>query len=675
MSADPNGSSDRLWLGFAVSSILLLVVLAVSPVKDYFREYRGFQNGYRARLLAAAGTSKELAEARAETVGIRQVWIPKLNGHVDRCTTCHLGVENPKMKGAPEPYRFHPLTPHTPGDFEKFGCVSCHRGQGRATTRAEAHGEVADWASPLLPLRYTEAACGTCHQGDVVPEAALLSRGRALIERVGCPGCHKLERHEGWRSQAPELDGLAQKTHVEWLRAWLKNPRSLRPQTWMPNFHLSDDEVGALAAFLWAQPPHHTIEAAAKLPEGDFDRGKTIFRESRCISCHTVGGRGNGSAPELGGVGSAFNRAWIFAFLGDPHSFQPATKMPQYDFTRQDLLDLSTYLSEDMLDPSAPAAGGPYRPPLKRVKAGEALYQKYGCAGCHRIAGRKDVAQIGPDLTGIGGKPVARLDFGSRDDLPRTLPDWLAAKVSQPRSFRDGLKMPEFGFTPDQIEALVTALLSYDGQEIPEPYRVVPATAHYEPPGRFGDLVRRYRCLSCHQMQGVGGDISTAPLTAEGSKVTGKWLKSYLLLPTTIRPVLTDRMLPLRLPDEQAGFLADFVENVFIDNDIPGDIFPGGAPADQAERGRRLYYERYGCQSCHQLGGNGGYYGPPLDDSPSKLKSGWIAWWLQGPQRWRPDIRCPDFGMDATDARDLAAFLNTYRPSAPSAGAGDGGRP
>ena len=100
MSADPNGSSDRLWLGFAVSSILLLVVLAVSPVKDYFREYRGFQNGYRARLLAAAGTSKELAEARAETVGIRQVWIPKLNGHVDRCTTCHLGVENPKMKGA-----------------------------------------------------------------------------------------------------------------------------------------------------------------------------------------------------------------------------------------------------------------------------------------------------------------------------------------------------------------------------------------------------------------------------------------------------------------------------------------------------------------------------------------------------------------------------------------------
>jgi len=673
--SDPNGSSDRLWLGFAISSVLLLVVLAVSPVKDYFREYRGFQNGYKSRLLAAAGTSKELAAARAETVRVRQIWIPKLNDHVDRCTTCHLGVENPKMAGAEEPYRYHPLTPHTPGGFAKFGCVSCHRGQGRATTRAEAHGDVADWDSPLLPLRYTEAACGTCHQGDVVPEAALLSRGRALIERAGCPGCHKLERHEGWKSVAPELDGLAQKTHVEWLRGWLKEPRSLRPKTWMPNFHLSDDEVAALAAFLWAQPPRHPIDPSEALPEGDFDRGKTLFRESRCISCHTIDGRGNGSAPELGGIGSAANRAWLMAFLGDPHAFQPATAMPRYDFTRQDLLDLTTYLSEDLVDPSAPAAGEPYRPPLKLVQAGQELYHKYGCAGCHQIAGRNDVAQIGPDLTGIGGKPVARLDFGSRDDLPRTLPDWLAAKVSEPRSFREGLKMPEFGFTPDQVEALVTALLSYDGQTIPEAYRVVGPTGHYQPPGRFGALVRRYRCLSCHQMEGTGGDISTAPLTAEGSKVSGAWLKSYLLKPRAIRPVLTDRMIPLRMPDEEAGFLADFVENVFVDNDIPAEIFPDGAPAEEAERGGRLYYERFGCQSCHQLGGNGGYYGPALDDSPSKLKSGWIAWWLQGPQRWRPDVRCPNFGMDATDARDLAAFLMTYPSAADAVGSASGGQP
>jgi mono/diheme cytochrome c family protein len=657
--AGPDRSTDRLWLAFAISSVACLVVLAVSPIKDYFREYRRYQEAYRRQLIATAGTSKELAAARAETVRIRQIWIPALGDRVDRCTSCHLGVDNPQMATADPPYRSHPPTPHTPDDFARFGCVSCHRGQGRATDLAEAHGDVADWSSPLLPLRYTEAACGTCHRGLVVPEAALLSAGRALMDRVGCLGCHKIAGWTDWRSQAPDLDGLADKTHVEWLRAWLKEPRSLRPATWMPNFHLSDEEVDGLTAFLWAQPARRPLAAAADgdLPPGDFDRGKKVFRESRCISCHTVEGRGNGSAPELSGIGSEVNRRWLVAFLGDPHAFQPETAMPQYDFDRQQLLDLSTYMTEELVDPAAPAAGEPYRPSAQKVAAGEEVFLKYGCSGCHHIAGRKDGAPIGPELTGIGGKPAGLLDFGVRDDLPRRIPDWLAAKVAQPRSFRDGLRMPEFGFAPEQVEALVTALLSYDSGEVPEAYRVAPATAHYQPPGRFGQLVRQYRCLSCHQMQGVGGDVSTAPLTAEGSKVRESWLKAYLLLPTTIRPILTDRMLPLEMSDERAGFLANFMANVFVDDEIPGEIFPDGPPPEQAERGGRLFHERYGCQSCHQLGGSGGYYGPPLDDAPTKLRSGWIAWWLQGPQRWRADVRCPDFGMDATDAGDLAAYL------------------
>jgi mono/diheme cytochrome c family protein len=134
-------------------------------------------------------------------------------------------------------------------------------------------------------------------------------------------------------------------------------------------------------------------------------------------------------------------------------------------------------------------------------------------------------------------------------------------------------------------------------------------------------------------------------------------------------------MVPLRMSEEHAAFLADYMKNVYVDDAIPGEIFPAGPPREQAERGRRLFYERYGCQACHQLGGTGGYYGPPLDDSPAKLESGWIAWWLQGPQRWRADVRCPDFGLDSADARDLAAFLVTPpAPGGPTAAA-LGGQP
>src|SRR5262249_47365632 len=157
---------------------------------------------------------------------------------------------------------------------------------------------------------------------------------------------------------------------------------------------------------------------------------------------------------------SAVNRRWLAAFLADPHRFQPETAMPRYDFNAQQRLDLVEYLMTELGDPSPPAPAPPPRPAQKTIEAGGEIYRKYGCGGCHRIAGRQDGVQAGPELTGIASKPAPLLDYGKRGDLPRRLPDWLAAKVTAPRSFRDGLRMPEFGFDNEQVTSLVTALLS-----------------------------------------------------------------------------------------------------------------------------------------------------------------------------------------------------------------------
>jgi len=115
-------------------------------------------------------------------------------------------------------------------------------------------------------------------------------------------------------------------------------------------------------------------------------------------------------------------------------------------------------------------------------------------------------------------------------------------------------------------------------------------------------------------------------------------------------------MLPLGLTDEEAAFMASFMENVYRDNSIPVDL---GAPVtpEAVNRGASLFFERYGCEACHQRAGRGGYVGPPLDDVPRKLKPGFVAWWIQGPQRWRADVICPDQGIGQADARDIAAFL------------------
>jgi mono/diheme cytochrome c family protein len=658
MNADSR-SSGRAWLWFAVSSVIFLLVLAISPLKDYFREYRGYQTQYRQMLLDRAGSRSEIQAAEALTVGIHQIWNPERDDRVDRCVTCHLGIEDATMRDAPQPFRAHPTTPHTPADLQEFGCVACHRGQGRATSSEAAHGDVSDWGSPLLPLPYTEASCGRCHLGDVVPEASLLSAGRELLDRAGCYGCHEVEGHEDWESDAPDLDGLSRKTHPGWLRAWLSGPREVVPDARMPNFLLSEGEIESLVAFLWAQPslPSQELGPDEDPPPGDYDRGRKVFRESRCISCHTVEGRGNGNAPELSRIGSKVNRRWLIAFLKDPHAFQPDTAMPRHNFTREDLLDVSQYMMEEFIDMEAPDPGPPVRLAQRLIEEGEKLYRKFGCGGCHQISGGDDRVRIGPELTGIGEKPVEQLDFGERGDLPRTLPDWLAAKITEPRSFYSELKMPVPALAPEEVQALVTALLSLPREPVLERFRVRVPEGSYRPPGRFGRLVDRYRCLSCHRIHGTGGDLSTAPLTAEGSRVKHDWLRDYLLVPATIRPLLTDRMVHLRMPEDEAAFMADFMENVYVDEEIPGELFPEGPPSELVARGRSLFYERYGCQSCHMVNNRGGYYGPLLDGLGDRLESGWIFWWLQGPQRWQGDIRCPDFGLDDEDAKDLTAYI------------------
>jgi len=59
-------------------------------------------------------------------------------------------VWDPSYGGYPQPLAYHPL--HEQHPFEKFGCTICHRGQGRATTTADASG--AYQVSGLAPGSY-----------------------------------------------------------------------------------------------------------------------------------------------------------------------------------------------------------------------------------------------------------------------------------------------------------------------------------------------------------------------------------------------------------------------------------------------------------------------------------------------------------------------------------------
>ena len=139
---------------------------------------------------------------------------------VDRCTTCHIAVEDPSYGGYPQPLSYHPL--HEQHPFEKFGCTICHRGQGRATTTAEAHGNVPHWDEPMLPMEYIQASCGQCHEAADNPAAPELAQGEQLFENSGCRGCHKLGGTGG--IIGPELDKVGARRSPEWLKKAFHRP-------------------------------------------------------------------------------------------------------------------------------------------------------------------------------------------------------------------------------------------------------------------------------------------------------------------------------------------------------------------------------------------------------------------------------------------------------------------
>ncbi len=655
---------------FAITSLVFLGVLAISPAKNALRPYRSLQQQFRKLGATRAHSLKEALRYEGQSVAIRQIWLPRLDGRVDRCATCHLGAADPVMAQAPEPFRLHPATAHTPSEFDRFGCTSCHGGQGPATSLEEAHGIAEDAGPPMLPREQIEAGCGRCHSGETVDEAPVLSRGRAVMTRFGCYACHLVRGHEDFRSEAPPLTTIALKTGAAWLRQWLKNPKTVDPNTTMPSFDLTDAEIDELSHALFGRTPPQELAAAVAAAEregpGDPAAGKKIFSEARCISCHTVEGKGHGTAPELSKVATAATRGWLLAFVRDPHAFNPRTRMPQYGFSPSESRDVVAYLEDELRDFDAPKdILLPLRVNRTLAEKGEKAFRARGCFACHAGTGATVAERFGPDLNGVGDKKARSLDFGKREDLPRTTPAWLGAKLANPRSFAQGLKMPSFDLPPDDVRAVVTALLALGAQPAPEAYR----SAERQPPGvipggELGRLFDRYRCLSCHQIGDRGGDISTAPLTHEGSKVRREWLTSYLLVSYSIRPIIEERMPIFRMSRADAELLAGAITSFYVDPAIPQDPFAGHPDSDRdIGEGERLYTS-LGCRACHIVGAAGGYYGPPLTDTQSRLQPGWVFAWLKGPQKWRADVRCPDYGLTDTDALRLTAYLETLKAPA-----------
>jgi cytochrome c2 len=75
-----------------------------------------------------------------------------------------------------------------------------------------------------------------------------VSTGKSVIAKYACRECH-LIGGEG-QAKGPNLDGVTDRLDPVSLRLWLQDPRSIKWNTPMPNFQLSDPEIEAILSYL-----------------------------------------------------------------------------------------------------------------------------------------------------------------------------------------------------------------------------------------------------------------------------------------------------------------------------------------------------------------------------------------------------------------------------------------
>lgn len=207
----------------------------------------------------------------------------------------------------------------------------------------------------------------------------------------------------------------------------------------------------------------------------------------------------------------------------------------------------------------------------KAFYAGQALIQHYGCFGCHNIQGWTYAPLTCVNLTGEADKDINKFDFGMTP-IPKNRWDWFYTKIARPRVFDigradvtrslDRLRMPWFGylketnpklkdqeaqepspalkgaaggdahgeedltalgnqdenhghgFSHEQVEALVTLLMSLTSESVHVSMQKLPSAKDVAV-DRGERVIRSLNCIGCH-LVGLERPLAQADASKRG---------------------------------------------------------------------------------------------------------------------------------------------------------------
>jgi cytochrome c551/c552 len=570
---------------------------------------------------------------------------------IDRCQTCHMGIDNPAYADAPQPFRTHPnlelyVAPESLHPRDDFGCTSCHEGRGRAITFAgvnhtprteeQEHEWAAKygwkedhyWDKPMYPNGYAEAGCLRCHKDQVLlPGASSFNQSRMLYEQAGCWGCHNTVGFEDRRKVGPNLQHVVSKTTTDWALRWVKDPKSFKTATYMPRFwnleNNLDSEIGArnatevvsIVSYIFSKSQPLTY---GSVPGGDAASGKALFESVGCQGCHIYEETDlenvdwfRRKGPSLKGVGSKLNREFLFNWVKNPKHYWEQTFMPDLRLTDREAGDITAFLM-GLTNPAFEALPVP--------QANDAALDEITL---EFLRASLPLAQA-----------EARLSEMSRDE--KTL---------------------------------------YSGER----------------------LILRYGCFGCHDIQGfenaqkIGVDLST-----EGSKMVTRLDFGYVDIEHTRKAWFEQKLRAPRIydngkvksPPEKLrmgyfGFTDAEVEALVrqllsqVRDELPREARKNLSGNEAfAERARKLIHE-YNCRGCHVIDGfGGGIYQtipdtgmrpPNLNTQGARTQADWLFSFLKAPStvRFWLNVRMPTFHFSDDEANRLVQGFMAMEDTAP----------
>ena len=474
---------------------------------------------------------------------------------VDRCEVCHAGIREPlEIKAsdmAPdgpggEPDKFarafvsHPnreiFLAHNP---EKFGCASCHWGNGRATTsETKGHGRHRFWLWPMFEKENTEAGCQQCHARDRVTQGATtLNLGRDLFSERGCQGCH---RYEGFDRETDMLANTRQQigqledqiiANEKQIRTDIKASETVQDVTEVPKLLAQAESLRVTNSLLAARIDQMKLQT------------RYLMQDQKKVG------------PNLKDVRVKLRKEWLPVWLEDPQTFRPGTKMPTFwrfskahENARANMRDqdgaeqiqaIAAYLWQESFDNKLPAQQ------QGNAGNGKRLFESRGCLACHSIgpADSPTGGHFAANLQKVGEKAnfdyIVRWIYNPRDRVapycPKEKRDLTPddyAKKGLPFVFdtelhshcpNDGAElqvqnmtvMPNFRLSESDSRDIATYLFSLSS---PPSYSAAAFMDDASLKDKGKALLKQYGCAGCHEIRGFEEEQRIGKeLTVEGA--------------------------------------------------------------------------------------------------------------------------------------------------------------